>query len=189
MIISPFLTDDFFSRLAPRPVDQLVSRQGSLDRLSESTLEPIGKLCVLDSMLDDFSLSDTGDTADDAGQPRFSPTDPGRPLVGLHAKIFAFEQEGRARLFVGSANATGPAFGSNLEILAELRGPVAELGIDRLINGNEDEPGLCELFRPYIRNGPNGNGDPTPDLDHARNAIARLPIEGSVEKSAVRTGP
>ena len=184
LIISPFLTDDFFSRLGPRPLDELVSRQGSLDRLSESTLEPIEKISVLDSTLDDPSAADTGDTPDDPGRPRLSVDDPGRPLVGLHAKVFAFEQEGRARLFVGSANATGPAFGRSLEILAELRGPIAELGIDRLIEGNGDEPGLRELFLVYHRlpdpNGPNG---PTPDLGHTRRAIARLPITGSVEKS------
>ena len=28
---------------------------------------------------------------------RLSPHDPGRPLVGLHAKVFAFEDEGRRR--------------------------------------------------------------------------------------------
>ena len=185
LIISPFLTDDFFSRLGPRPLDELVSRQDWLDRLSESTLKPIEKISVLDSTLDDPSAADTGDTADGPARPRLSVDDPGRPLVGLHAKVFAFEQEGRARLFVGSANATGPAFGSNLEILAELRGRVSELGIDRLCNGNGDEPGLRDLFRCYKPgNGPippNGNG--CPHLARARRAIARLPFKGSVEES------
>ena len=183
LIISPFLTDDFFSRLGPRPVDELVGRQRALDQLTESTLEDIAKVWVLDSTLDDLSTSDTGSAPDDAARPQFSPSDPGRPLVGLHAKVFAFEQEGRARLFVGSANATGPAFGSNLEILAELRGPVDELGIDRLTEGTGDEPGLRDLFDCYkpncVENGPNGDGV----LDHARRAIARLPFKGSVEKS------
>jgi len=192
LIISPFLTDDFFSRLGPRPVDELVSRQSSLDRLSEDTLKPISEdnlkpiasVWVLDSTLDDLITSDTGDTPDSPKRPQLSPDDPGRPLAGLHAKVFAFEEDGRARLFVGSANATGPAFSSNLEILAELRGSIAELGIDRLCDGNGDEPGLRELFRPYTRNGPNGpNGCSCPDLARARRAIACLPIEGSVEES------
>ena len=184
LIISPFLTDDFFSRLAPRPINELVSRQGWLDRLSETTLKPIEKVWVLDSTLDDLITSDTGDTPDDPKRPQHSPDDPGRPLAGLHAKAFAFEQEGRARLFVGSANATGPAFGSNLEILAELRGPIAELGIDRLTEGNGDEPGLRDLLRPYPPKGPNPNG---PDgcscspVARARRAIACLPLNGSVE--------
>ena len=183
LIISPFLTDDFFSRLGPSPIDELVSSQGGLDRLSETTLEPIQNVWVLDSTLDDLSASDTGDLPDDTARPQLSPDDPGRPLAGLHAKVFAFEHEGRARLFVGSANATGPAFEDNLEILAELRGSVDELGIDRMCEGNEDEPGLRELFRRYSPDRPTDSDDATPNLDHARRAIARLPVEGSVEKS------
>ena len=183
LIISPFLTDDFFSRLGPERLDELVSRQGWLDRLTESTLDPIQKLWVLDSTLDDPTTSDAGDTPDHPGRPQHSPDDPGRPLAGLHAKVFAFEHGNRAQLFVGSANATGPAFGSNLEILAELGGPVAELGIDRLCDGNGDEPGLRHLFRPYAPNDSSGPDDPTPNLGHVRRAIARLPIKGSVEKS------
>ena len=183
LIISPFVTDGFFTGVHPWPVNELVSRQESLDQLCESTLEPIEKVWVLDSTLDDLSNSDTGSTPDNTERQRLSADDPGRPLVGLHAKVFAFEQGDRARLFVGSANATGPAFNSSLEILAELHGPVAALGIDRLCEGNGDEPGLRELFGCYVRSGPNGNGDPTIDFTRARRSIARLPIEGSVEKS------
>ncbi len=176
LVISPFLTDYFFSDLCPRPVDKLVSRQGQLDRLLDSTLEDIPSVRVFSSVFED--------TPDDPEREQPSPDGPGRPLVGLHAKVFAFEEGDQAQLFVGSANATGPAFGSNVEILAELRGPVAELGIDRLCDGNGDEPGLCDLFAPYVRvpndsNDSNGCGV----LDSARRAIARLPIEGTVSES------
>lgn len=186
LIISPFLTDDFFSRLGPERLDELVSRQGWLDRLSQSTLDPIKKVWVLDSTLDDhLTTSDTGDTPDDRTRPQHSPDDPGRPLAGLHAKVFAFEHGDRAQLFVGSANATGPAFSSNLEILAELRGPITELGINQLCDGNGDERGLRHLFRCYkpvaTTDGPNGCS--CPPVARARRAIARLPVEGSVEKS------
>ncbi len=185
LIISPFVTDGFFSRLGPRPLDELVSRQGELDKLAKSTLDPIKKVWVLDSTLDDLSVSDTGDAPDDQARPQYSPSDPGRPLVGLHAKVFAFEHDGSARLFVGSANATGPAFNSsNVEILAELRGPLAELGIGRLTEGNGDEPGLRDLFDCYRRNCPvPPNGDGCHKLDPARRAIARLLFKGSAEKS------
>ena len=183
LIISPFLTDDFFTRVRPSPVDELVSRQESLDRLSAGTLEPIRNLWVLNSTLDDQGPSDTGDSPDAPARPQLSPSDPGRPLVGLHAKVFAFEREGRAQLFVGSANATGPAFGNNLEILAELQGPLAELGIDRLTEGNGDEPGLRALFDPYCRSDDNGNGEPcTVNFLGAIRAIARLPFKGMVEE-------
>ena len=183
LIISPFLTDDFFSSVRSWPLDELVSRQGSLDQLSEDTLDPIGSIWLFDSTFDELSRSDTGNTPDDPAGIQLSPDDPGRPLVGLHAKVFAFEQGEQAQLFVGSANATGVAFRNNVEILAELHGPVAELGIDRLCDGNEDEPGLRELFDPYRRNGPNIKDDPTINFTRARHAIACLPIKGSVEQS------
>ena len=187
LIISPFVTDGFFGGKGPRRVNDLVSRQGTLDQLTKSSLENIDKLWVLDSTLDDLSTSDTGNAPDDPARPQLSPSDPGRPLVGLHAKVFAFEQDGRARLFVGSANATGPAFSSNLEVLAELRGPLAELGIDRLTEGNGDEPGLRDLFDCYCRQPPPPPPPNGPecdcDLSRARRGIARLAIEGWVEKS------
>ena len=80
---------------------------------------------------------------------RLSERDPGQPLVGLHAKVFAFEKGSRARVFLGSANATGAAFTRNLEILVELIGSSGKLGIDALCGGTEDEPGLRALFARY----------------------------------------
>jgi hypothetical protein len=172
LIISPFLGDDFFTGVRPAQVDQLVSRPEALDGLRASTLSDVTSACVFDD----------GSSVDlDAREELLSARDPGRPLVGLHAKVFAFEDAGRARLFLGSANATGAAFASNVEILIELRGAVADLGIDRLCEGTDDEPGLSGLFKPYVREPPGDTGRPA--LDGARRAIARLAIEGFVEPS------
>ena len=174
LIISPFVSDDFFTRVRPAPVDELVSRPESLDLLRSATLDKVTSVYAFD----DGSTPDVG--AEDEGS---SKDDPGRPLVGLHAKIFAFEEGGRARLFLGSANATGAAFNSNVEVLVELAGPAAVMGIDRLCDGTEDEPGLRVLFNPY--GGPDTGGDTEGDplLVRARRAIARLQFEGLVEES------
>jgi hypothetical protein len=175
MIISPFVSDDFFSRVRPAAVDELVSRPESLDQLGAAALARVGSAYVFD----DGSAPDL-----DASEERLLPSDPGRPLVGLHAKVFAFEEADRARLFLGSANATGAAFDSNVEILIELVGTIAALGIDRLCDGTADEPGLRSLFNTYTGR---GTADvETPEavaLDGARCTIARLPIEGLVEES------
>ena len=186
LIISPFLTDDFFKRVHPAPVNTLVSLQEALDVLQEGTLDSISDKYVFD----DGSAFEHADPAGDgkkpggASPPTPSPEDPGRPLVGVHAKVFAFEEGDRACLFVGSANATGPAFGSNVEILAELRGPVSELGIDRLLDGEGDDPGLRDLFHSYRRD-PKPEPPEEPDgsgiLDRTRRKIACLPMEGTVE--------
>ena len=183
LVISPFLTDDFFTRIRPSPVDELVSRQEWLDRLNMNTLKPIKKAWVLDSTLDDRGSSDTVDSPDTPARPQLSPSDPGRPLVGLHAKVFAFEREGRAQLFVGSANATGPAFKNNLEILAELQGTVDKLGIDRLCEGNGDEPGLRALFDPYRRDQSGDDEAPAINFSGTIRSIARIPFSGTVEES------
>ncbi len=192
LIISPFLTDGFFRRVHPSPVDMLVSRQEALDGLQEETLNTIPCKCVFDdgSPFESADAADGRTSADDdkkpggTAPPTPSRADPGRPLVGVHAKVFAFEEGDRACLFVGSANATGPAFEANVEILAELRGSVSELGIDRLLDGNGDDPGLRSLFHPY-RPGPEppppGNG--SSNLDHTRRRIARQVIRGCVEET------
>ncbi len=175
LIISPFLSDKFFTSVRPVRVDELVSRAESLDLLQASAFSRATAAYVFD----DGSSSDL-----DAREERLSNRDPGRPLVGLHAKVFAFENAGRARLFLGSANATEAAFNSNVEVLIELLGSVADLGIDRLCEGTVDEPGLRSLFRTCGT--PDPVTDPAPEgpaLDSARRAIARLPIEGFVEES------
>ena len=174
LIISPFVSDDFFTRVRPAPVDELVSRPESLDLLGPGAFAKVTQVYTFD----DGSALDP-----DAEQERSSPDDPGRPLVGLHAKVFAFEDEGRARLFLGSANATGAAFNNNVEVLVELVGPATVLGIDRLCDGTGDEPGIRVLFNPYGGPGTGGDTDGDPPLDRARRVIARLPFEGFVEES------
>lgn len=174
LIISPFVSDDFFTRVRPAPVGELVSRAESLDLLLSGTRDKVASVYAFDD----------GSTPDvDVEHEGSSTGDPGRPLVGLHAKIFAFEEGDRARLFLGSANATGAAFSSNVEILVELAGPTSVLGIDRLCDGTEDEPGLRVLFNHYSGPDPSGDKDGDRSLDQARRAIARLPFEGLVEES------
>ena len=141
LIVSPFVSDDFFTRVYPAPVDELVSRPEQLDHMELATLE---RVKTQSYVFDDGSLGEL-----EPEEVRASPDDPGRPLVGLHAKIFAFENGGRGHLFLGSANATGAAFSSNVEVLLELVGPKDVLGIDQLCNGNSDEQGLRALFVTY----------------------------------------
>lgn len=173
LIISPFLSDDFFTSVHPVRIHELVSSPEWLDRLERESLNQVDRVHAFDD-------GSAPDLAGDSGQ--VSPFDPGRPLIGLHAKIFAFERDGRSSLFLGSANATGPAFRSNVEILVELTGSVDALGIDRLCGGTDDEPGLRDYFYDY-RPGDDNESNGETSLDHHRHAIARLPIEGHVEES------
>lgn len=176
LIISPFVSNDFFTKVHPVAVDELVSTPEWLDNLEPDSLARVETVHTFDDgSVPDFATDES----------RSSPHDPGRPLVGLHAKVFAFEDKRRAHLFLGSANATGAAFSSNVEILLELVGAKEVLGIDRLCNGTGDEQGLRDLFRTYYRTEqppqPNGHGQGA--LDSARRAISRLRFDGSVEES------
>ena len=175
LIVSPFVSDDFFTRVHPAPVDELVSRPEQLDQLEHATLD---RLKSQPYAFDDGSLA-----ALETEEEQTSPHDPGRPLVGLHAKIFAFENEDRAHLFLGSANATGAAFSSNVEVLLELVGSKDMLGIERLFDGNGDEPGLRDLFVTYHRREDGDQETVTTSVDSARRAIAQLHFEGVVEES------
>jgi hypothetical protein len=83
LIISPFVSEDFFTTVRPSRVDEVVSRPESLALLSENALDQIG--CI-------YSFDDGSAVELDDGTAKLSTHDPGRPLVGLHAKVFAFEE-------------------------------------------------------------------------------------------------
>ena len=69
--------------------------------------------------------------------------------MGLHAKLFLFENGPDARLFTGSANATRAAFQQNVEVLVELVGKKRNCGIDALL-GADDDPRL-ETLRSLLQ--------------------------------------
>jgi hypothetical protein len=174
LIMSPFVTDDFLTRAGLAKVDQLVSNVESLDLLHPGVVASIGSVWSFD----DGSNPDVAPV-----EAHLSPADPGRPLRGLHAKVFAFEMGDEARLFCGSANATGAAFDRNVEVLVELRGPIASLGIDRLCDGTDDERGLRALFLSYVEAAGPVEKEPSGILDGIRRKLASLALEGVVEES------
>ena len=174
LVISPFVSDGFFETVHPHRIDELVGREESFDSLKPAAVANVGAMHVFD----DGSATDL-----DSAEDQLSPHDPGRPLVGLHAKVFAFENADTARLFVGSANATWASFRTNVEVLVELCGSVADLGIDRLCGGNDDERGLRDWFISYQPPDEPAPLDETSALDAARLSIASLAVKGIVEPS------
>lgn len=173
MVISPFLTDHVLNAIVPGPLEMLVSRQESLDALEPATRDRIAEITTFDDQ----------SAAEDEEQDGISGTDPGRRLRGLHAKVFAFERDGRAQVFLGSANATTAAFNANVEILVELEASVDVLGIDRLIDGTGDELGLRNLLLTYTQREVEAEEVHAPGLDEMRRSIAGLQIRGVVEAS------
>ena len=181
LIISPFVSDDFFTRVHDTSIDELVSRSESLDRLAQGSLSKVSEVQVFD----DRSATDLD--ADDEHRTQF---DPGRPLAGLHAKVFAFEQGAQARLFLGSANATGAAFGSKCRDpggAGRARCRDRHRPALRRRRGREGQQArdLRDFFYEY--RGPSTDDEADEEsrstLDRWRQAIARLVFEGTVERS------
>ena len=172
LVVSPFVSDGFFTKVHRGPIDTLVSLPEQLDTLKSESLANVESVRFFD---DGSSFIQTGDEA------KRTLSDPARPLRGLHAKIFAYEVGREAHVFVGSANATEPAFGNNVEILFELIGPIDHLGIDRLTGGNGDEPGFSEMWLPYVSGGADTPPQSDSKLDAARKKLGLLRVTGQVE--------
>lgn len=133
LIISPFITDDVVRTLTPNASRRIVvSRDSSLDQLQPETLEQLHATYVLDPSAEIVQNDD-------------DPTSEDRPArsVGrtLHAKAYVVDLTRRwskSALIVGSANATGPAFSLNEELLVEFVGPRDVFGIDAVLGRTED---------------------------------------------------
>ena len=90
-------------------------------------------------------------------------------LVGLHAKVYVLDRLDGGHLFIGSANATGAAFGVNVEVLAEFVGPYTRIGVNAMFN---DDAPLRQLAVEYSP--PGGAETPADEqADHALEAEVR----------------
>lgn len=145
LVVSPFVNAAGLEIVAPSEHAIVVSRPEQLELLPSKTVQDLDCRWItsIDLDHDDASAS---------------------PLGELHAKVVVIERAKRAHLFIGSANATGAAFGGNVEILVELAGGTAALGIDAVLSdlGKVLEP--CEIM---------GDHEPS-DADELRRALDDL---------------
>jgi hypothetical protein len=121
LVISPFVNDDGLHAVtAGRSSEDItvVSRVRDFDQLSTEWAQAISS----------FQLSGSANLDDDDE----GLADP-EQLAGLHAKIYVTERNRRAYIFIGSANATGSAFGGNVEVLVEMSGGATKVGVDTLV--------------------------------------------------------
>ncbi|MEV5337062.1 MULTISPECIES: phospholipase D family protein [Actinomycetes] len=136
-VVSPFVTDEGVRLLRSRPGGEttLLSRPEALDRLQPETLQGLS-LRVLDEMVDQ-ALADAETSAVAAGE-----------LRGLHAKIVVHDHAHKqSTLLVGSANATGPAWSNNVEVMVEAEGPKSHLGVEAVLGS------LAPLIEEYTTAG------------------------------------
>lgn len=168
VVISPFISSEFFTRVLPSSVDLLVSR-------IEQFVQVEGIATIKDR-----NWFDDGSTPDETEGPR----GPAEPIRGPHAKVFGFESGTETTWFFGSANATGAAFRSNVEILLELTGPTNLVGIDKALGGDGDDVGMRLLFRPYTGVSEIGAEDEDSDgFNSLRRAIASQLFSGQATET------
>jgi hypothetical protein len=168
LIMSPFISSEFFTRVLPTPVDLLVSREGQFHQVKD-----------VQSINERFWFDD-GSTPDETEGPR----GPAEPLRGLHAKVFGFELGEKTNWFLGSANATGAAFRSNVEILLELSGPTRLIGIDQALGSDGDDAGMRLLFRPYTGEDQTSTEDEDSNgFDSLRREIASQLFSGHAQEN------
>lgn len=131
-------------------------KETALERLANSTDEPVALLTrpetwlTLDAKVRDrfqrrLILHEAAETED--GEENSAPD--GADTNGLHAKVYLFERGERLELAIGSANATNAALiaASNIEILAQLRGPTKGVGgIDSVLGSEGLGEVLCDAL-------------------------------------------
>ncbi len=155
LVISPFLGPNEAGRLGNGPgADVLVSRAGALDAVGGDAVAGFAETFVLDTGDDPSAATDDAESVGDdeadssALDIDVEPARPGLELSGLHAKVFFTENNHRNKLYLGSANATGPAFGGNVEFLVEFRLDPALWSIDHLLDAG-GKTNLRAMLTPY----------------------------------------
>ena len=168
LIVSPFITDDGLDHVCSDDNRRLavVSRPEALDQLDPEWAQFIDQAYILDPA---------------AGIP--DPDSAGSILAGLHAKAYVVEYGNQTRLFLGSANATGPAFTRNIEVLVEMTVRANAFGIDSMLGEN----GMAPILLPYDTE---GGAAPDPDEDaklvlaNALRDLATVPVTTTVVHDA-----
>jgi hypothetical protein len=162
LIMSPFVETNGLDICAPGSGDlTIIGRQEELDRLPEDALEGCTVL-----VLNDLAALNLGD---DTGPAH---------LTGLHAKTYIVEFGRRARVIVGSANATGAAFTGNVELLVELVASKDKLGIDKLAGDDADLRAILEEYERQDVIEP--DDDVGWELENYLRDVAAIPFHATV---------
>jgi hypothetical protein len=140
LVISPFVSASTLERIARgRTACTLVS---SPEALVDLPSRPAGFSQFW--TLDDDALADLPPGVDEA---EFGAEDEIVQLTGLHAKAYIFEDDGKAEIWTGSANATEGAFGGNVEFMVRLAGTRERVGIGALMTASKESVRLIDVLK------------------------------------------
>jgi hypothetical protein len=158
LVISPFVNANGLAVVAPSTDVVVIARPQQLDLLPTEVVRG----------MDCRWITSTG-----------GEEDPGAPSLGdIHAKIVITERARQAHVFLGSANATEAAYGGNVEILVELAGSQASLGINSVLGD------LAKVLEPCQVAG----GREPSDADELRRALDDLLRDAAVADLELHVG-
>jgi hypothetical protein len=158
LVVSPFVSQSLLDQLGLGEEDMLVSGIEELAGLPAALRDRIGCIRVMDGV----TTAELDSTNDVEVSPAATSED---GLSGLHAKLFVADVGWNARIWTGSANATGAAFESNVEFVVELIGKKSGLGIEKVLGSDQD--GLAKLLVPYEH-------DPADALDQEERRLEHV---------------
>lgn len=124
LVISPFVQDETIKSLREKTERNLwlLSRKEEIDSLSEDALEYVEPYQFSQYIQQGEFRIDEEEGKSEA------------MMQNLHAKLFVGLRNGYSHWYIGSANATDPAFGRNIEFMVELKGENGEQRPRRLLN-------------------------------------------------------
>lgn len=183
IVVSPFLSKSLLNQFDPVSRNTtLISRWEELDTLSVDTLDPWDEIYTLDTAAELNPDSDPIEMPD--GEEKISDED---TLKSLHTKLFIVDDGWDARVYTGSANATGAAFHQNVEFLVELKGKKRLCGTEVFLGDEDDDISIRDLLVPYHRDEPPEKDTVAERLDEAhqdiRQAISGFELSGQIEET------
>jgi len=137
LVVAPFLSAGFLNEVSDGCKKCiLISRPDQLAEMSPAVLGRFAETYAMDSAAEDI-----GEDPEANAVPE---------LAGLHAKLFVTDAGWDAHVLTGSANATGAAFGQNVEFTVELIGKKSRLGVDRFLGeASGKNAGFRRLLQPW----------------------------------------
>ena len=178
LAISPFLTRGGVGALASLTSRRtLVSRQESLDLIGADALAG-WDTNVLQRLAEVEAGEDVGE-AEPAG------FEFGGAREGLHAKTFVVDLgDGESEVVTGSANLTSARWGGNVEFDVLLRGPTHSCGVNQVLSGTHEAPGLIRMLEPASAARPDGIDDAqiatTYEIEEFHRAVAEARLSAHV---------
>jgi hypothetical protein len=178
LVVSPFLGERALKTLASggSKNDIVVSRPEELDRLPPEALKGWDCYVLAEGQME---------TTEEASLPT---PDESTELRGLHAKLLIFERGETSSVLTGSLNATDAALHRNVEMMAWMNGPTADVGIDALLGTDSSGSGPAafgRLLEPYTPTPRDADDEDVGEelrrhLEDARAAISRARMVATV---------